>query len=78
MKITIESTSRIVELASAAGTIPARIWEGVSEGGVPVICFVTRIAVPAGADNSQFERELIEHAAPSAAARSFDLRFFVD
>jgi hypothetical protein len=74
MKMTIESTTRMVEVNG----VPARVWEGKSERGVPVVCCITRIAVDKGADNSQFERELQEHKPPSPAARVFDVRFFID
>jgi hypothetical protein len=74
MKISIESTSKTVEING----VPARVWEGKSERGVPVICFVTRIAVDRGGDCAQFEAELTEHRPPSPAARTFDPRFFID
>lgn len=61
MKITIESTSKITTLNG----VPARVWEGHTENGVPVHCFVTRIGVAKDQDCSQFERELQEHRAPS-------------
>lgn len=41
MKITIENTSKIVSLNG----IPARIWEGETENGIKVHCFISRIAV---------------------------------
>ncbi len=74
MKITIESTTKIVEVNG----VPGRIWEGKSERGVPVICCITRIAVDKGADNSQFVAELQEHKPPTPAARVFDARFVID
>lgn len=71
MKITIESTERVVEVNG----VPARVWEGVSEGGVEVFCLVTRIAVKKDADCSQFDHELAEQRAPSIdGVRSFPLR----
>ena len=70
MKITVESTKKIV---TVNGGVDARIWEGKSETGIPVICFVTRVAVPADADQEQFKKELRECAAPSAEATSFPL-----
>ena len=69
MKITIESTSRVVE----ASGIKCRVWEGVSEGGVKVSCLIPRIAADAEQDLAQFEAELQEHAAPSAIV-AFPLR----
>lgn len=62
MKITIESTSKIVELNG----VPARLWEGHTESGIEVHCFITRIAVHKDQDCSQFEKELKEQPQPSA------------
>jgi hypothetical protein len=61
MKIAIESTAKVVNLNG----VPARIWEGKTETGIPVHCYVTRIAVARDEDCSQFERELQEHRPPS-------------
>jgi len=38
MIINIESTIKIVELNGA----PARVWEGKTESGISVHCFITR------------------------------------
>lgn len=38
MKVTLESTSKIVELATPQGTVPARIWEGAYGDGHPRSC----------------------------------------
>jgi hypothetical protein len=80
MKITIESTSKIVTLKTRGGAeMPARIWEGRTESGIPIHCFVTRVAAPNdGTDLSEFERELQAHAAPSAPIEALPLRFFID
>lgn len=43
MKIEIEPTSKIVEIQTPTGTVPARIWEGKTDRGTPVHCYVTRI-----------------------------------
>lgn len=40
MTITIKSTTKMVELNG----VPARIWEGETESGIPVHCYITRIA----------------------------------
>ena len=71
MKITIESTQKMVTLDG----VPARIWQGQTENGIPVHCYVTRIAVAADADCSQFERELEEHAEPRPEVNALDNRF---
>lgn len=77
MKITIQNTDKVVELNG----VPARVWEGETESGVPVICHVSLIS-PQTHDqdaNAQFERELREvHPASAAANRCYDMRFFLD
>ncbi len=73
MKITIESTTRMVELDG----VSARVWEGKTESGIPVICFIPRIAVEREEDCSEFEKELEEHQAPSDGARSFPTRMIL-
>ena len=69
VKIQIESTTKIVNVNG----VPARIWEGATESGIPVHCYVTRIAVPNDADHAEFERELQEHAAPSTDVQAIPL-----
>lgn len=56
MTITITSTTRTVHV----NNVEARVWEGETESGIPVVVMVTRIAVPPGQDVTQFERELVE------------------
>ena len=68
MTVTLHSTTKIVELVTQTGNIvPARIWEGTTESGIPVHAFVTRIAVHKREDHEQFERELLEQRPPSGA-----------
>lgn len=62
MKVTLESTSKIVDLNNG---VQARLWEGHTESGIEVHAFITRIAVDKEADTSQFERELLEQRPPS-------------
>lgn len=62
MKITIESTTKIVEING----VPCRLWEGQTERGVAIHCFITRIGVENGLDTSQFEQELAEQRQPTA------------
>lgn len=66
MKLIIEKTSKIVTLN---GT-PVRLWEGETESGIPVTAFVALVRVASDEDCSQFERELLEQRAPSAAAEA--------
>jgi len=44
MKITVESTSRIVYLKMGGVEFPACVWQGQSESGIAVQAFITRIA----------------------------------
>ena len=73
MKITIESTTKMVEING----VPARIWEGHTETGIPIHCFVTRIAVHESLDCSQFDRELQEHRKPSFDVGAYPLRMIL-
>jgi hypothetical protein len=70
VKLTIQSTSKVVHLNG----VPARIWEGTTESGIPVIAFITRVGVANDADCTEFERELQEQSAPSPAAQAIDAR----
>jgi hypothetical protein len=66
MKVTLESTDKIVELTTPSGIVPARLWEGRTESGIACHAFVTRIAVHADLDSAQFGRELVQCRTPSA------------
>lgn len=41
MKITMESTRQVTEVITPSGSVPARVWEGTTAGGVPVQVLVT-------------------------------------
>lgn len=73
MKITLESTTRIVR----ASGIECRVWEGVTERGVKIQALIPRIAVEDGEDMSQFEEELRERRAPTAEVQAFPLRMIL-
>jgi hypothetical protein len=60
MKITLESTTKLVTLDVDGASVPARIWEGVTEGGIAVHCYVTFICVRSDDDTTAFEREFVE------------------
>jgi hypothetical protein len=70
MNITIHNTSKIVYING----VPARIWEGETSSGIPVHCFITRIAVANQEDTSQFEKELQSQRAPSPEVEAYPLR----
>lgn len=80
MRITIENTDQLVTIEDRSGAaVPARIWRGVTDGGVECQVLVTRIAVHKLADNSAFERELTERPPKSMdGPRAYDIRFFID
>jgi hypothetical protein len=76
MKITLESTNKIVTVTTPYGPATGRIWEGVSEGGVRCHAVISTIAVHKDEDGSQFSRELQEHQpASERALKAFDRRF---
>ena len=70
MKITVENTTKIVTLNG----VLARVWEGATESGIPVHCYVTRIAVANDQDQSAFVRELQETKAPSPEVEAIPAR----
>ncbi len=77
MKITIESTSKVIELRGHLCSVPARVWEGQTEKGVRVVAFVTRIT-PMDGDSEQFDAELKEMRAPSPeVAKAFPMRLIL-
>ena len=76
MKLILESTDKIVEL----GNVPARVWEGHTESGIAVHCFITRVTVAEGQDESvysEFERELRECRRASPAVEAIPLRLIL-
>lgn len=89
MKITIESTdlltlvynSRPVSdpMAPEPGGVPARVWEGHTESGIPVTVCITRILVKAEHDQAQFQKELKEVSRPASAdtIEAIPLRFIL-
>jgi hypothetical protein len=79
VKITIESTDRIVEFAVKRGQKPyqARVWEGRTESGIPIQCLIPRIAVTNEADQTQFENELKQCREPEAEPQAFPMRMLI-
>jgi hypothetical protein len=58
VKVILESTDKIIDLVTPSGTVPARIWEGYTDSGIPCHALITRIAVHRDLDAFAFEREL--------------------
>lgn len=77
MKVTLESTDKIIELATPHGTVPARIWEGKTESGIEVHAYITRITVHEDDDQAEFERELQETRKASADVQAIPLRLIL-
>jgi hypothetical protein len=73
--MTIESTSKIVEMNG----IECRLWEGVSEAGVPVHVFIPRVTPQTlePAALAQFDTELREQKPPSPGAQWYPLRMIL-
>jgi hypothetical protein len=73
MRITIESTTNEVFLNG----LPARIWEGRTDSGIPCHCYIIRIGVERDKDQAEFERELQEHRPPSPEIAAIPLRLVI-
>lgn len=85
MKITIESTAKIVTLINGNNEVRARVWQGETDSGIPVQCFITRIApeIPETHPDfakltAPFEQELKRCADPRPTVAAIPLRFFID
>jgi hypothetical protein len=78
MKVTLESTSKIVELQlPGGGIVPARIWEGHTDTGISLHCYITRVAIGPEQDQTQFEAELLECRAATPAIAAIPARLIL-
>jgi hypothetical protein len=84
MKITIENTTKIVMLVIDDRAVPARVWQGETESGIPVQCFITRIAPEIPENNphidaltAQFERDLQRCAKARLKVEEIPLRLIL-
>lgn len=73
MRVTLESTTKKVRLNG----VPARIWEGKTDSGIPCHAYITRIAVERDQDSAEFDRELEEHKSPSLEILAIPLRLVI-
>ena len=77
MQAKIESTSKVVTLNG----VPARIWEGQTESGVKILCYITRVAIsknePTNEELEEFKRELDEQRSPSVVAAAIPLNLIL-
>ena len=84
MKITIESTAKIVTLIQGRSEIAARVWQGATDSGIPVQCFITSIAPEVLKTDprideltAEFERDLKRQADPRITVDAIPLRFII-
>jgi hypothetical protein len=73
MKITVESTTKIVELNG----LQCRVWEGETDKGVKLHAFIPVVAAHEGQDLSQFDKDLREQQPPSTDVESYPQRMMV-
>lgn len=89
MKITLESTTTVIQLQPNGGgkSIPARLWQGKTDKGVPCHAFIPAITptIPRDRLNAEvlqeFERDLTDidgHVRPAEALQGIPLRFLID
>lgn len=79
MKATITSTTTTCEMKDQRGRpFDCRVWEGVTEAGIPFTAYIPVVQVKRDQDGSEFARELTEHTPPSAETiRAIGLRFVI-
>lgn len=74
MKITIECTTKIVIIDD----VPARIWEGQTDSGIKLHCFITRIAIDENETRTEeFDNELKKQKVPSKEIEVYPLRMIL-
>lgn len=81
MKLELESTEKIIRLTLEDGQeVPARVWQGKTDSGIEVHCYITRVAVKNGLKPEayeQFERELVEHVQMRPDVQGIPLRMIL-
>ena len=84
MRITIESTGKIVTLVVGGHEVPARVWQGATDSGIPVQCFISRIAPEISVHDpridalaAEFDRELERTAEPRPTVEAIPLRMIL-
>jgi hypothetical protein len=73
LKITLENTTKIVELNG----VTCRIWEGHTESGIPVHCFIARVAAHQDEDQRELAIALSAQRQPSPAIEAYPLRMVI-
>jgi hypothetical protein len=78
VKLTLEPTSRIVEIQTPHGdVVPGRVWQGRTAFGVEVVAVVTRIAAIVADDNTELEAVLTPVEPCRAAIEAFPMRMIL-
>ena len=84
MKVTLENTDKIVTLEVNGASVPARVWQGETENGIPVHAFITRIVpeIPKTDPNidaltEEFERDLKRTADARAVTQAIPLHLIL-
>lgn len=79
MEIHLTSTTKVIQFDVDGKLVPARVWEGVTEMGVPCYAMITRIACLEDDDRTEFESELEsqQHDAPSVEAAAIPTRLII-
>lgn len=81
MKITLESTTKIVELGieNTNAFVAARIWEGATDTGIPVHVYIVRIATEKNPPENEEElkKELLQCRTPSEGVQAIPLRLII-
>jgi hypothetical protein len=77
VRVTLESTTKIVRLIVDGREVPARIWEGHTEAGIACHAYITRIAVDPNDDAAEFQRELLEQRKPTPAIEAIPTRLII-
>lgn len=78
MKITIESTDKMIEIRNGRSGhfCQGRLWEGKTESGIPIQCVIIRVATPGQENQEQFVKELRE-CRPPEQEQAFSLRLVI-
>jgi hypothetical protein len=79
VKATIVSTDAVVSISDPDGNrANARVWEGITEQGVPFTAYITCVQVHKNCECTEFDKALREHKVPSIATqRAIDARFIL-
>ena len=77
MRLTLESTSLIVDFTQNGQTIPVRVWRGYSDAGIEVAAFIATVSPQTheAAAHEQFKAELSDiTGSTSIAERPINIR----